>query len=258
MAFKLDTARAEYVEVEGTREGCSRERIFFGSDLPWWSELFGRVGGALEEHELAPTLDSIVDGNDGGADLWALIPGAFSWETGAPPVLVAFGSTSRWISCNAIALAHALTAGKYPELESMRRPDSAVLRAIAGALQGTEYDVPILRCIKPGCDYVRLTGNLGKQVTHDCLLEGGNARNLVQHQGEYHSAFDDLPACIRLGQPASYFNISNPLQVTLETLTWTSKGPRPPLPPGVCTNSPIRHNKLVHRTRKLVTWAYKE
>lgn len=158
------------------------------------------------------------------------LPNDFVWDSESPAVLVAPGSSARWIACNGITLAHALAESRHPALDTMRRPDSAGLQAITNALKAATFDVPVLECVRPGCKYVRLTGNLGKQVTHDSDVDGRDARSLVKSQGRSTACFDDLPAMVRLGLLCAFFCPFSPIDVSMKTLTWRGAGSKLPQP----------------------------
>lgn len=227
----LQAAKQEHVEVDATRDGCTRDRLFFASQLYWFPELLESVVGSLEAYDLATVLNDIVDGTNGCGDLAKLIPGVFVWDSDCPAVLVAPDSSARWIAINGIALAHALTSGKHPALDAIRRPDTSGLQSIVRAFDASTYDIEVLECLKDGCHYARLTGSLGKRATHHCDVDGRDARGLVKFQGKRIASFDHLPTFIRLGLLSSFFSPMNPVKVTQKTLVWAGAGPQPPPAP---------------------------
>lgn len=118
------------------------------------------------------------------------------------------------MAVNAIGLAHALTPGARPELDECRESDAAALKSLVGTIAASTFDIPVLEGERPGCGYVRMMGSSSKQVTHNCDVDGPDARVPVEFAtaGRRHRAADDLPSRCRVPFDASFFSETNPFQ----------------------------------------------
>lgn len=233
-AEELEAAAEAALDLEHVREGCTRSVILFVSELFAYPELLVQVVDVLEEHSFAHVLDMIQDDakDNDLADLALLLPAGVDWDeesAQAPPVLVAPGSSRRWVAVNAVGLAHALVAGRHEQLESCRRPDIQALRSWVDVVSNAKYDIPALECVLhlQGCDYVRLMGKSSKQATHRCTVAGPDEATEVKSFGHMLHSTDDLPTPYRLALLASLFFGDNPAGVQPSTFTWVGDGPEP-------------------------------
>lgn len=155
--------------VEHLRDGCTRSQIHFVSELFAFPELLEQAAQGLEEHDFADVVRRILDETvDNPPRFRHLEEEADS----APPVLVAPGSSMRWVAENAIGLAHALVAGRFEEPEGCRLPDRVPPRYRSARVRRAPSAPP-----SPGWERVRSLRSASSCALPRCLRQRGRSRS---------------------------------------------------------------------------------